>query len=122
MPLRIAIVASLTVAACMVVPLSVNAVSSSSEDMSESADDPDPGDAVPIIGPIDASAPRDGTMGARASKAGHRPSLSGVGLAAAIIAGFLPSFLMMARSSRRKRAGPASGAAASGPPDSSRAA
>src|SRR5690554_367439 len=102
MPLRIAIVASLTIAACMVVPISVNAVSSGKEDLAENADDPDPGDAVPIIEPIDASDTRDGTMGARASTAGHRPGLSGVGLAAAIVAGFLPSFFMMARSSRRK--------------------
>jgi hypothetical protein len=113
MPLRIAIVASITIAACLVVPLTVNAVSPSGGDrVSESAEEPDPGESVPIIEPAGAAASSDRTGGVQkstvgaAGAAGYDPQISGMGLAVLIFAGLLPSLLMMLRSSRRRRAGP----------------
>lgn len=95
--------------------------------MSSSSDDADLGssDVVPIAGPADAAIDRAGTVGlktsisaARPGIAGareHLPSLSGAGLAAAILAGFLPAIIMMVRSHRRRRAGGNSGSSAAGP-------
>lgn len=113
MPLRIAIAVTLTIAACastsLVAPLSAHAMSSS--------DDADLGssDTVPIAGPTGAAVTRAGTVGVNTSRpesppalsgaSAQLPSLSGVGLAAAIVAGFLPAIVMMVRSHRRRRAG-----------------
>lgn len=110
MPLRIAIVVTLTLAACtsLAALSSVHAMPSSDDaDLASS-------DAVPIAGPTDAATSRAGTVGLKTSRAdalpglseatAHLPSLSGVGLAAAIIAGFLPAVIMMVRSHRRRRA------------------
>lgn len=111
MPLRIAIVVTLTIAACtsLVAPSSAHAKSSSDDTELSSSD------TVPIAGPTDAATSRAGTVGLKTSRADalpglsgatdHLPSLSGVGLAAAIIAGFLPAIIMMVRSHRRRRAG-----------------
>ncbi|ACY19061.1 hypothetical protein [Haliangium ochraceum] len=119
MPFRIALITSLTIAACMAVPLSVNAVSSPGTEEVVDSDDPDPGsDTVPIAEPTVAEAPRIGPVGevshpsiaAAPPHGSSEPSLSGVGLAAAVIAGFVPACWVMARSSRRRRAGPNSDA------------
>ncbi len=113
MPLRIAIVATLTVAACMVVPLSVNAVSSSNgETIAENAEDPDPGgDSVPIVSSVYPSKSiKDiaeiSANNASIHAAGYQGNSSGIGLLTVIIAALLPSLFMMARSSRRRRDGP----------------
>lgn len=122
MPLRIVFVVALTFAACTSL-----VVSSSAHAMSSSSDDADLGssDVVPIAGPADAAIDRDGTVGLKTSNSAarpgiagareHLPSLSGAGLAAAILAGFLPAIIMMVRSHRRRRAGGNSGSSAAGP-------
>jgi hypothetical protein len=122
MPLRIVFVVALTAAACtsLVAPSSAHAMSSSSDDA-----DLGSSDTVPIAGPTSAAVTRDGTVGLKTSTSEahpgisgareHLPSLSGVGLAAAIVAGFLPAIIMMVRSHRRRRAGGSSGSSAAGP-------
>lgn len=136
MPLRIALVASLTIAACMVVPLSVNAVSTPGSEEVVDADDPGPSsDSVPIAEPayVDNARDREATIDTAGDTAERSsplpygvsmmpdtistPSLSGVGLAAAVLAGFLPACFVMARSSRRRRAGPLRGMSSFGGPE-----
>ncbi len=117
MPLRIAIVASLTLAACMIVPFTVNAVSPSSganDAAVAGSDEPDSSDPVPISEPAGADDSVHGTAGyvatvtvAKAAGAPGYPrerSLASLGLL--ILAGFLPALMMMLRSSQRRRAGP----------------
>lgn len=108
MPLRIAIVASITIAACLVVPVTVNAVSSpgGEDSLAENAEDPDPGDSAPIQGPIGVTPAGDHTMGVYIPTVGSRTQTSGTGLLAVIVAFLLPSLYMIVRSNRRRRAGP----------------
>jgi hypothetical protein len=99
-------------------PLSAHAMSSSDDaDLASS-------DTVPIAGPTGAAVTRAGTVGVKtsrpesqpglASASAHLPSLSGVGLAAAVVAGFLPAIVMMVRSHRRRRAAGHQGPAGAG--------
>lgn len=115
MPLRIALVASLTIAACIAVPFTVNAVSpAAGGEHSASAEDPDPGEPVPIRQPARAGG---APVGAELSAAGFHasydagyigatPKLSRASLAMFIIAGLMPAFLMMMRPSHRRRSEP----------------
>lgn len=116
MPLRIAFVASITIAACLVVPVTVSAVAGpGGASASESIDDPDPGESVPIGKPTGVHRTDDSAVGvptnirpstkiATAGYGSPQPSTrSSVGLIFLIVVGLLPSLLMMMRSSHRRR-------------------
>lgn len=102
MPIRIAIAGAIAIAACMVVPVSVSAVSDGPSAVAEDAEPPEPD---PSIAPAAAIA-SDGLAGASVHAAGYTTELSWPILLMLIAAGFVPAALMIARSATRRRAGP----------------
>lgn len=111
MPLRIAIAGAIAICACMVIPVSVNAVSSQ-DGMGDSAEDAEPPEPEPSSPPVasvlDTERAVGGVLhGASIHAAGYSGGKSWMTLLVLIVAGFLPSGLMIFRSTQRRRAGPA---------------
>jgi hypothetical protein len=104
MPLRIAIAGVIAIAACVAVPISVSTVSSGSE-AAASTEGGEPPEPYPSTAPA-ATIASDGLAGATVSAAGYNATRSWSVLLVLIAAGFIPSLLMIARSTRRNRAGP----------------
>jgi len=105
MPLRIAIAGAIALAACLVVPMSVNAVSSQ-DGKADTVEEADPPEPDPSIAPVTAALASDGVRGANISAAGYGANLTWLTLLTIILAGFVPAVIMMVRSSHRTRAGP----------------
>ena len=112
MPLRIAIAGAIALAACLIIPVSVSAVSSvaSAQDSAggkaSDADDTEPPEPHSSRAPMSTAVNADGIMGAQIASAGYSGKRSWSALVMIITAGFLPSVLMIRRSSQRRRAGP----------------
>ena len=104
MPLRIAIAGVIAIAACIVVPVSVSAVSAGNDGTSANAEDAEPPEPDPSIAPAAAIA-TDGLAGASLS-AGYGSVQSWPVLLILIAAGFVPAVFMIARSAVRRRDGP----------------
>lgn len=109
MPLRIAIAGAIALAACLVIPVSVSAVSSvasAHESAGDAAEDTEPPEPHSSRASVSAVVKADGIMGAQIASAGYSGERSWPALVVLITAGFLPSVLMIRRSSHRRRAGP----------------
>jgi hypothetical protein len=107
MPLRIAIAGVIALAACIVIPVSVSAVSSAATDGApESADEAEPPEpyssSVPMAAPITGRQ----AMGATLNAAGYGSQKSWLVLLVIIAGALIPSMIMIARSAARGRAGP----------------
>lgn len=105
MPLRIAIAGAIAIAACIVVPVSVSAVSSANDGTSAGAEDAEPPEPDPSIAPAAAIA-KDGLSGAATMNAGYGSQRSWPVLLILIAAGFIPAIFMIARSAVGRRDGP----------------
>lgn len=104
MPLRIAIAGAIAIAACIVVPVSVSAVSSANDGTPASVEDAEPPEPDPSTTPATAIT-SDGVAGA-AIHTGYSAALSWPVLLILIAAGFVPAVYMIARSAVRRRDGP----------------
>ena len=102
MPLRIAIAGAIAITACLVIPVSVNAVSSGTPASIEDAEPPEP---EPSIAPALVIA-SDGIAGASVNAAGYGTERSWPVLLLVIAVGFVPAGFMIARSVTRRRHGP----------------
>lgn len=87
----------------MIVPVSVNAVSSN-DSATESSDDAEPPEPDPSTAPVASAIVAD--MGATFRVAGYATGLTWFGLMVVIAAGFVPTAFMILRSSHRGRDGP----------------
>ena len=105
MPLRIAIAGAIAIAACVVVPVSVNAVSSAEDGQAAGVEDAEPPEPEPRPSPA-AAITADGFAGASIHSAGYGVTRSWTILLMLIAAGFVPAVILIARSTARRRAGP----------------
>ena len=110
MPLRIVIAGAIAICACVIVPVSVNAVSSQdgTGDSVEDGEPPEPYSSRPSAAPAFSAERAAGGIigGTDIHEAGSQ--MSWMTLVVVIALGFLPSVLMIIRSSQRPRAGPMS--------------
>jgi hypothetical protein len=106
MPLRIAIAGVIALAACIVIPVSVSAVSSATDGATESADEAEPPEPYSSSAPMAAPIAGKQTMGATVNAAGYGSQKSWLVLLVIIAGALVPSMIMIARSAVRRRAGP----------------